>query len=128
MSRKELRYTVQAEGRDKGKVFQLMEMPAAQAEKWAIRALLALGRAGVDIPESALLEGMGAMARVGLGALLRVDFRDTEPLLDEMMACVSIIPDASRPEIARSLIADDIEEVATRVRLRREVFRLHTGF
>ncbi|MCI0152403.1 DUF3990 domain-containing protein [Paraburkholderia sediminicola] len=31
------------DGRDHGKVFQLTEMPSDQAEKWAIRVLLALG-------------------------------------------------------------------------------------
>ncbi|MGF6633525.1 hypothetical protein OKW39_000676 [Paraburkholderia sp. MM6662-R1] len=128
MTRKSVTYTVQAEGRDKGKVFKLVEMPAERGEKWAIRALLALGRAGMNIPESAIREGMGAMARVGLDALMRVEFHEAEPLIDEMMECVSIIPDPSKPEVVRGLVADDIEEVVTRVVLRREVFRLHTGF
>ncbi|MGF6604574.1 hypothetical protein P3T23_009330 [Paraburkholderia sp. GAS448] len=126
--RKQIIYTVSAEGRDHGKVFQLTEMPADQAEKWAIRVLLALGRAGIDLPPGIEREGMAAMARVGLEALMRIDFHDAEPLLDEMMGCVRFQPNPADPKVVRALIADDIEEVATRVLLRREVFRLHTGF
>ncbi|MGF6444394.1 hypothetical protein [Paraburkholderia youngii] len=127
--RKTLTYTVQADGgRDAGKMFKLTEMSAEAAEKWAIRALLALGRAGVQIPDSAVREGMGAIARIGIGLLMRVDFHDAEPLLDEMMACVQIQPNPNDLAVVRALVADDIEEVATRVLLRREVFRLHTGF
>ncbi len=126
--RKQITYTVSAEGRDRGKVFQLTEMPSDQAEKWAIRALLALGRAGIDLPPGIEREGMAAMARIGLEALMRIDFHDAEPLLDEMMGCVAIQPNPADPKIVRALIPDDIEEVSTRVLLRREVFRLHTGF
>jgi hypothetical protein len=126
--RKTLVYTVPTEGRDRGKVFHLTEMPAAAAEKWAIRVLLAVGRAGVDLPPGFENEGMAAFARIGLEALMRVDFRDAEPLLDEMMACVRIQPKPADPKIVRELVADDIEEIATRVTLRREVVRLHTGF
>ncbi|SDR17714.1 hypothetical protein [Paraburkholderia tuberum] len=127
--RKTLTYTVPADGsRDAGKMFKLTEMSADSAEKWAIRALLALGRSGVDLPAGIEREGMAAMARIGLEALMRVDFHDAEPLLDEMMGCVQICPNANDPGVVRSLVADDIEEVATRVKLRREVFRLHTGF
>lgn len=130
MTRKTAIYTVQAGGRDTGKVFHLCEMPADQAEKWAIRALLALGRAGIDLPPGSEREGIAAIARAGLDALIRVNFGDAEPLLDEMMeSCVEIAPGGERgarlnwTEAKRS-----IEEVATIVQLRREVFRLHTGF
>ncbi|MEK7888222.1 hypothetical protein AAB992_13975 [Burkholderia contaminans] len=126
--RKTLTYTVTANGRDKGKVFQLTEMPADAAEKWAIRALLAIGRAGIDLPPGIENEGIAAIARVGLEALMRIDFHDAEPLLDEMIGCVQLQPNPTDPRIVRALTPDDIEEVSTRVALRREVFRLHTGF
>jgi hypothetical protein len=45
-----------------------------------------------------------------------------------MLACVQIIPDASRPMVRRALVEDDIEEVTTLLRLREEVLSLHTGF
>ena len=56
-----------------------------------------------------------------------------EPLMDEMFRCIQIQPDPRKPEVVRPLIdngteGDDIEEVATRLRLRSEVINLHTGF
>lgn len=126
--RKTLTYTVTAEGRDQGKAFLLTEMPADAAEKWAIRVVLACGRAGVDLPPGVENEGIAGVARIGLSSLMRMDFIDAEPLLDEMMACVQIQPNPADPRVVRPLVTDDIEEIMTRLVLRREVFRLHTGF
>ena len=52
--RKTKTYTVDSDDRDKGKVFLITEMPATKAEDWAIRVMLALGSANVDIPDGAL--------------------------------------------------------------------------
>lgn len=121
--------TITDEGRDKGKQFLLTEMPASRAEKWAVRALLALARSGVDVPDNLVLTGMAGLMEVGLLALRGISFSDAEPLLDEMIGCVMVMPDPiGNPTFARNLIEDDIEEVATRVQLRSEVFSLHTDF
>ena len=113
-------------GRDRGKVYVITEMSAAQAEKWAIRALLALGHAGFAFPPDMAAAGMAAMALVGINSLLTVDWKEAEPLLDEMMTCVRIKPsEAAEP---RDLIPDDIEEVQTRALLRKAVFNLHVDF
>lgn len=125
--RKTMDYTVSDAGRDQGKVFQIMEMPARQAEKWAMRALCLVGRAGIDLPDVPA-GGMEVLARLGIQALFKVDFDAAEPLLDEMMECVRIKPDARNPNLIRPLIDDDIEEVATRLKLRMEVLNLHVGF
>ena len=53
MARKTKRVTITAEGRDKGKTFLITELPADQAERWAIRALLALIQSGAVISEDA---------------------------------------------------------------------------
>lgn len=111
--------------RDSGKVFVLTEMPAMKAERWAIRALLALSKSGVDIPEDVQSAGVAGVAVMGLRALGNLNFADAEPLLDEMMGCIKISPS---PNVIRELIPDDIEEVETLLRLRAEVFTLHTGF
>ena len=103
-------------------------MPAYQAEKWAMRCILALGKSGVDLPDNIAASGFAGVAAAGLEALMKLDFADAEPLLDEMLSCVTIKPDPSRPDITRALFTDDIEEVTTFVRLRMEVFTLHTGF
>lgn len=128
MARREQRLTIAAEGRDKGKVFLLREMPASQAERWAMRAFMALGKADVDIPPDLAAAGLAGIAALGVRALGAAPFMEVEPLLGEMMTCVQAVPDPSRPEIVRLLIEDDIEEVATRIQLREAVIELHTGF
>lgn len=135
MARKTKHFVIPAglEGfeRDDGKVFFLTEMPAVQAEKWAIRAFLALAKAGVDIPENIENLGFAGMAMVGLASLGGVDFAEAEPLLDELLACVEFVPDPVKtPDFRRRdfLTAGDIEEVATFLLLRREVFELHSNF
>lgn len=128
MARRSVTVRIDAEGRDKGKAFLLTEMPATRAEKWAIKALLAISRSGADLPDGFDSLGMAGLARVGIGALLKLPFEDAEPLLDEMFACVQAIPDPTNASVIRSLIEDDIEEVSTRIKLRFELLKLHTGF
>jgi hypothetical protein len=53
---------------------------------------------------------------------------DAAPLLAEMMDCVKIIPNPSEPNVMRPLVADDIEEVRTRIELRKAILELHMGF
>lgn len=128
MPRKTIDVTIADEGRDKGKTFLLTEMPAARAEKWAMRALLLAAQSGAEV-EPNLRAGMAGVAVMGIETLLGgVSFDGVEPLLDEMMTCVQIKPDRMRSDFVRKLVEDDIEEVATRVYLRQEVFALHVGF
>ena len=127
MARKEKHYAVTDDGRDKCKVFLLTEMACERAEKWALRALSAAAKAGVDIGE-APTGGMAAIATMGIEALFRVDFAEAEPLLDELFGCVKIIRMPDKPDMAFDLMEEDIEEVRTRLRLRLEVLRLHVGF
>lgn len=130
MGRKTKRLTIEAEGRDKGKTFLLTEMPAHQAEAWAIRAMGAMVRAGLDLTPDVLESGMVGMAVLGMRALMAAPYADTAPLLAEVMACVKVIMPAI-PE-GRPLVedgnGDDIEEVATYLTLRDEVLELHVGF
>lgn len=125
MARREITVTIDAEGRDKGKRFRIREMPASQAERWAIRAFLALAHAGVPVPDDFQDAGMAGMAYMGVQALSGLSFEDAAPLLDEMFECIEYQADA---KVTRPLEEDDIEEVGTRLRLRSEVFELHTGF
>lgn len=128
MPRRTKTYVIADENRDKGKMFLLTEMPALQAEKWAIRAFLALAKAGLVIPDDVASRGMEAMAVAGFNALAGMHYEDAEPLLNEMFECVRIVRDHAHPETAFPLLPDDIEEVQTILELRREVFTLHTGF
>jgi len=128
MARKTKVVMIEAEGRDQGKHFLLTELPASQAERWATRALMAMGKSGVEIPDGIERAGIAGLAMIGLRALVGMPFEDAQPLLDEMFTCIQIIPDPARPQVHRYLIEDDIEEVATRLLLRQEVIELHTGF
>lgn len=128
MARKTLTYTVTSEGRDKGKVFSITEMSAHQAERWAARLLFALMNSGIEVPEDVSTMGLAGVAKLGFKALGSIPFELAEPLLDEMFECVKIMPNPSNPNIVRGLVEDDIEEVTTRLILRKEVFGLHVDF
>lgn len=129
MSRKTCLYEVSDEkSRDHGKLFHISEKSAYEAERWALRAFFAMANSGIEVPED--MEGMGiaGLASMGMNALGKIRFEDAEPLLEEMMQCVRIIPDPNKTNVMRPLIEDDIEEIKTRLILRREVFKLHVDF
>jgi hypothetical protein len=129
VARKQATVTITAEGRDQGKVFYITEMAAMQAERWATRVLLAAAKSGMEISDETVGAGMAGLTAEGmLKAILGVPYAEAEPLLAEMLTCVKIIPDPSNPGFMRSDIESDIEEVSTLVKLRAEVFALHTNF
>jgi hypothetical protein len=128
MARKVSYFEVKDEGRDKGKVFELTEMSASAAEQWALRAILAIGRSGVEVPEGIEKAGMSAIAAFGLNLVMKLPMDEANVLMGQMFDCVKVIPDISKRQITRSLIEDDIEEVATRIKLRKAVFDLHVDF
>jgi hypothetical protein len=126
--RKTATIVIDAKGRDQGKRFLLTEMPTSVGERWALRAFMAMVQSGVDLPEGIEFSGLVGLATIALKSLSAIPYTEAEPLLAEMMECVQIIPDPSRPMVYRPLIEDDIEEIATRFKLRSEVIELHTGF
>jgi hypothetical protein len=126
--RKTKTVTITAKGRDQHKQFFLTEMSAEQGEAWGMRALLALARSGVDLPEDFLSMGLAGMAIVGVQALAGLQWAEAKPLLAEMMDCVTIIPDPARPEVKRPRVEDDIEEISTLLLLRKEMIGLHLDF
>lgn len=118
-------------GRDVGKTFVITEMAAGQAEKWALRLFLAMKGTSAEVPPEVMSMGMIAVAWKGLNAFLAapVKFEDVEPLMDEMFACVAVVRDPKHPEVVTPIASpDDVEEVKTRIWLRGEVLRVHTGF
>lgn len=128
MARKQLIVQCDHDGRDKGKVFKLLEMPSSQAEKWAMRVFIGLSRSGVEVPDNVRNSGMAAIVQLGFKMMANIRWEELEPLVDEMMDCVAYLPDPSKPTIVRNLIEDDIEEVMTRFWLKKELLKLHAGF
>lgn len=124
--------------RDAGKTFLLTEMSADKAERWAIRMVMALANAKVEIPEGSLQAGMSGLAAIlthGVRSLAGLKYEAVSDLLDEMMTCVQFKPQGpspGSPELPpQQLFADpncQIEEVKTRLWLRMEVLELHLGF
>lgn len=125
--RKQITYTA-TDGRDTGKKFHITEMGARPAHRWATRALFALLNGGADIPEDALSLGMAGIAAVGVNMLNGVSLEAAEPLLDELLTCVEVQPDPSKPEVRRKLFDEDIEEPVTYFKLQKEVLKLHLDF
>jgi hypothetical protein len=130
MARKTSTYTVDFEGRDKGKTFLITEMSVTKAEDWAIRAMLALGAANVEIPDGALQLGMAALAEVGLKKLFAIDAASMRPLLAELMECIEFIPNPQKPQVklAYPMFESQVEEVKTLFILKWEVLKLHLDF
>lgn len=112
--------------RDHGKTYRLTEMPAIPLDKWVARALLALGKSGVDIPDEVRQQGAAAIMTIGIRAFVGVQFADAEPLMDEMLDCITFVP--AKQGDARKLFPGDIEEVETLWHLRGQLMELHTGF
>ena len=86
-------------GRDKGKTFVAQEMPATRLEKWSARALLALfnGNMPADIAEQTRGSNAAALAQSVISGLSGVSWELVEPLYDELLTCVSRIPDPANP-------------------------------
>lgn len=127
MARKEMTIVIE-KGRDKDKVFFITEFSAARAEDWAIRAFMGMARSGAEIPADVKDAGVIGVMLMGMKALGSMAYIDAKPLLDEMLECIQIIPDARVKAVKRSLIEEDIEEVTTLLQLRKGVFELHSNF
>jgi len=125
MARKTKVVQIEDEGRDKGKVFILTEVPASQAERWMTRAMLALARSGVNL--NIMTAGLEGIIVAAFQALAHITFEELTPLMDEMMGCIKIRRDPNHPNMVFEILENDIEEIVTRIKLRAEVFSLHTG-
>lgn len=133
MARKVQEYQVSladTDNRDRGKTYVITEMPATQAEAWAIRALLALARNGTEVPAEALQAGFAGLIPYLTNLVGAVRWEDAQPLLAEMLTCVQYQAtiDAQGTKFTRKLVDGDIEETETLMLLRKEVIKLHKGF
>jgi len=120
MARKEIIWTAPF-GRDKGKKFQITEMPARVGHAWATRLLLALMGSGAEIDEETVSRGLAGLATVALSAIGKLPPDIAIPLMDELLSCAQSVQELG----VRKWIDDDFEEVATIFQLQKAVFELH---
>lgn len=119
--------------RDNGKTFLLTEMDAYSGQNWALRALLALVRAGIQLPQDALNTGWAGLARYGLTAFLGCSYDDLAPLLEEMLGQAQFVhvdtKGKSLPPVAIIRgVNCQIEEIKTFLTLQKALFNIHAGF
>ncbi|MBO7712483.1 MAG: hypothetical protein J6S85_02870 [Methanobrevibacter sp.] len=120
--RKEVEIKIEA-GRDAGKVFKVEEMPAVQMDRWITRALCMLGRSGSG------LSMIGGMTMEDLlSAFSKLDFKDSEPLLDELLSCCSFKKDGTLVKMTGSMVDSVVEDWTTIFKLRIEALKLNLGF
>ncbi len=124
MSRKTLRLTITDDNRDLGKTFLITEPAATDAERWAMRALLGLGKGGVELPPEVLQLGAAGILYAAGTQALRMPTRLALNLANEVMSWVQII----EKKVTRALVDEDIEEVTTRLKLKAEALKLTFGF
>ena len=126
MARKVLDVTINDRGEDK--VFRITELSASAAEKWAFQLFFAMANSGLEVPEEIVEMGFAGVVQLGLKALGQIKYEEAEPLLEKMMECVQFIPNPSNKMVVRFLMEEDIEDVQTRLKLRKEIIKLHVDF
>lgn len=115
--------------RDNEKTFVLHEMDAYTGQRWAVKALQAMGTGGLHIDPERLQGGMAALATFAIAALMRADSDRVQALLDELLTCAKYqhAPGGPLQPIVPG-IKCPVEEIATFYLLYRKLFELHTGF
>ena len=135
MARNEITYTVKTddtENRDKGKVYLITEWDVYKCEAWSIKVLSASITAGVEVMGAALKFPTEAMSIIGaeqiIGIIARIPPAISIPLINELIEGVQLVPDISRPQLARKLLIDDIQEGSTLAAIKAEVIRANMAF
>lgn len=124
MARKTVNFVVSSEGRDKGKIFVITEMPSAEIERWAMRLFIGLGKNGVSLPQTSINAGFIGIAAILWTLVAQLPYDEADHLMDWMMRRVQI----NEGKITRELTEDDIEEGETRLAIREEWGKLHSDF
>ena|ERR1019366_1988760 len=123
---KTIKVTISDDGVNKR--FLITRMSAVAAEDWALQLFFALANAGVDIPDNYADMGFAGIAQMGLQALGKVPYEKAKPLLERLMLCVQIMPNDDDDRIVRGMIDTDVEDPRTLLKLKKEVWSLHTDF
>ena len=121
--RKEIEVKIE-KGRDAGKVFKITEMPAFQADRWATRALILLGKT-----TKGGIMALGSMEMSDIiNSFSELDYEKAEPLLQELLECCSFIKDGTSIPLKKDMIDSIVEDWTTLFKLRIEALQLNIGF
>lgn len=123
MTRKTATIVIEDEGRDKGKQFLITEMSAVDGERIALRFFQMLCASGVDID----VNTASAMdvAHMVFSAVSQLHPSQIEEISDKLMECVQYLaPDG---KTTRRLVTGELEEISTRLLLKKEAFMLTFG-
>lgn len=129
MSRKQVTYTVEDEGRDKGKEFIITEMSAWDAEELSEEIYRAMGHGEFNsLPADVVAMGVAGLATVGVSVLAAAPASVSRPISDRILSTVEIVITNEGKDIARAIKPIDFEEISTIRTLKDKVFELNFGF
>lgn len=124
MARKTCNLPIEEEGRDKGKVFVLTELPALDIERWTVRLVLALGKNGISLPDVQADSGFAGIAGILWVLIAQISPSEAEALMATMLDGLKI----NAGKVIREVAPDDIEEPETLLQIRMAWVDLHAGF
>ena len=133
MPRRRATIVISLEGRDKGKTFELEEMPVLKSTDWFFQAMMLLSRGGAEVPSNIFSQGPIGFAAMGLGAVLtglgKTPFPEVKPLLNQLLDCVvGFQMPVGTMMTNREAIMSQVEEATSIFFLYQEVLSLHLGF
>lgn len=126
-------------------LFSVEQMPALKLEKWIYRAVILLAKAnGAEIAGESMKDARAAVAKLKSGdadgsgvawivnTIGGLDFDKAEPLMDEMMGCVKLLPDANNRAVEMPMSATTIEghisSPLTLMKVRLEALKANFSF
>lgn len=130
MSRKEIPFIVEEEGRDKGKEFLITEMSAWDADSLAQDIFRAMGDSNYSgIPADVIAMGCAGLATVGLSVISASSPEVARQLRDRLMSTVDIVITNDGKRQQRKVNGSlDFEEVSTIRSLLDKVFQVNFDF
>ncbi len=129
MSRKQVTFIVEDEGRDKGKEFLITEMSAWDAEELSEEIYRAMGHGEFNsLPADVVSMGVAGLATVGISVLAAAPASVSRPISDRILSTVEIVITNEGKDINRAIKPLDFEEISTIRTLKDKVFELNFGF
>lgn len=132
MPRKQEFVTIDADGRDKGRIFILTEMDAWAAIRWCAKAMLALAQTGAQMPSGALAKaaegGPETLAILGTQLFAFLPEPVALALMEEAKTCVAFQSSVGTSQPIYKGDQCQVEEPSTWFKLLQRLLVIHLGF